>query len=205
MHPEICAFISESVYDARLRAAPQTANQRIGSADQGSAGLRFMPISHEGHSRESIAEANAIVNAVRALLQRMVTEADGTIRALEPSDIVIVTPYNAQRKLVMRALKAEGVDIRVGTVDKFQGQEAYVVFYTMATSSGNDIPRDIDFLFEPNRFNVAVSRARALSVLVCSPELLDVPCKQIEQIAAVSNLCAFAEAAGRGTEREVLC
>lgn len=204
MHPDICAFISQAMYDGRLHAAPQTANQRIGSAELDGAGLRLMPVPHEGNSRESIEEANVIVDAVRALLQGTVTQADGTRRAFAPSDIIIVTPYNAQRKVMGKVLNAAGFNVRVGTVDKFQGQEAYVVFYTMATSSGNDIPRDIGFLFEPNRFNVAVSRARALSVLVCSPELLDVSCKHVEQIAAVNTLCAFSEAAAGSTGRKII-
>ena len=107
-----------------------------------------------------------------------------------------MTPYNAQRRLIGKTLRNAGIDVRVGTVDKFQGQEAAVVFYSMATSSGEDIPRDLEFLFEQNRFNVAVSRARALTVLVCSPRLLDISCRTAEQMALVNLLCAFSEAAG---------
>ncbi len=114
---------------------------------------------------------------------------------MRPCDIIVVTPYNAQRRLIASVLHDANIDIRVGTVDKFQGQEAFVVFYSMATSSGNDIPRDIGFLFEKNRFNVAVSRARAMSVLVCSPRLLDVSCNSAAQMASVNLLCAFAERA----------
>ena len=90
-------------------------------------------------------------------------------RPLTDRDIIVVTPYNAQRRLIQRKLRAAGFDIEagagieVGTVDKFQGQEAAVVFYSMATSSGDDMPRNMEFLFERNRFNVAISRARAVS------------------------------------------
>jgi uncharacterized protein len=121
----------------------------------------------------------------------------GVARPIERDDIIVVTPYNAQRRLIARKLAEAGLDVRVGTVDKFQGQEAAVVFYSMATSSGEDVPRDIQFLFERNRFNVAISRARAASVLVCSPRLLDVDCRTPEQMALVNLLCAFAEVAQR--------
>ena len=85
--------------------------------------------------------------------------------------------------------------MRVGTVDKFQGEEAPVVFYSLATSSGDDIPRNVGFLFERNRFNVAISRARAMSILVCSPRLLDISCRTTEEMALANLLCAFAERA----------
>ncbi len=122
---------------------------------------------------------------------------EGVARPLTDSDIIVVTPYNAQRRLISSKLHDAGLDIRVGTVDKFQGQEAAVVFYSMATSSGEDVPRDVEFLFERNRFNVAISRARAASVLVCSPRLLDFPCRTPEQMALVNLLCAYVERAAR--------
>ncbi len=90
-------------------------------------------------------------------------------------DVIVVAPYNAQRRLIENTLRYAGVtNVRVGTVDKFQGQEAAVVFYSMTTSSGEDVPRNVEFLFERNRFNVAISRGRAASVLVYSPRLLDI-------------------------------
>jgi predicted RecB family nuclease len=214
MHPNICDFISRSVYGGRLHAMPSTAKQRVTLPRvsrpgvqtichpetqttcqpellEGS-GLRYIPLSHEGNSRESVQEAERISNEIAVLLKGTVTEYSGVTRAMQPSDIIVVTPYNAQRRLIANVLRAKGLDVRVGTVDKFQGQEAFVVFYSMATSSGADVPRD-GFLFEPNRFNVAVSRARAMSVLVCSPRLLDVSCANSEQIASVNLLCAFVE------------
>jgi superfamily I DNA and/or RNA helicase len=116
----------------------------------------------------------------------------------------VVTPYNAQRRLITKKLRVAGLDVAVGTVDKFQGQEAAVVFYSMATSGGEDIPRDMEFLFERNRFNVAVSRARAATVLICSPRLLDISCRTPEQMALVNLLCGFAEDAGGRTLPEPL-
>jgi uncharacterized protein len=189
MHPDICDFISHAMYNSRLHSAPNTANQ----AADGEQGLRYIPVIHEGNRRESIEEAQLIVSEIARLLQRSVTDADGTTRPMRPSDIIVVTPYNAQRRLIANLLRDAQIDVRVGTVDKFQGQEAFVVFYSLATSSGNDIPRDVGFLFEQNRFNVAMTRARALSVIVCSPLLLDTTCRKAEQMVLVNLLCRFAE------------
>ncbi len=202
MHPEICSFISQMVYGGRLHAESELENQRIGTPPfaggslEGS-GLRHIAIRHEGNSRESREEAERIVTEIAHLLTGTVTDEHGVIRGMTAGDIIVVTPYNAQRRLISRLLRDAGIDVRVGTVDAFQGQEAFVVFYSMATSSGNDIPRDIGFLFEQNRFNVAVSRARALSVVVCSPDLLDTNCRSTEQMALVNLLCTYAESARR--------
>ena len=146
-------------------------------------GLEFIGVTHEGNSSSSIEEANCIVGEIALLREGGVSE----------HEIIVVTPYNAQRKLIAAKLKDAGINVRVGTVDKFQGQEADVVFYSMAASSGEDVPRGTEFLFERNRFNVAVSRAKALSVLVCSPRLLDIACRTPEEMALVNLLCSFVE------------
>ncbi len=115
---------------------------------------------------------------------------------LTQSHILVVTPYNAQVRQLKRTLADAGLDaIRVGTVDKFQGQEAPIVFFSMATSSGEEVPRTLDFLFSRNRLNVAISRAQCLAILVASPKLLDVHCKTIEQMKLVNSLCRFVEMA----------
>ncbi len=85
--------------------------------------------------------------------------------------------------------------VQVGTVDKFQGREAPVVFFSMASSTGDDVPRGLEFLFSLNRLNVAISRAKALAVLVCSPRLLETRCRTVDQMRLVNGLCAFAEQA----------
>lgn len=193
LQPEICSFISEEVYDGRLRPAPQTANHRVRSLGLSGGGLRYIPIEHRANSASSIEEADCIVREIAVLRDGYVADDAGIERRMKEGDIIVVTPYNAQRRLIERRLTDAGFAIRVGTVDKFQGQEAAVVFYSMATSSGDDVPRDLGFLFEQNRFNVAVSRARALSVLVCSPRLLDVSCHSPEQMAMINFLCAYVE------------
>ncbi len=202
MHPEICAFISHAVYDDRLHAAPDCAHNAVTAPSLSGNGLRYLPVEHDANYRASSEEAAAIVAAAEQLLQGSVTVGGQPPRPLTQHDILVVSPYNAQRTRISQQLAAAGLDaIRVGTVDKFQGQEAPVVFYSMATSSGATLPRDLEFLFEKNRLNVAISRAQCLTVLVCSPRLLELRCRTPEEMALVNLLCAYVETA-RGHERE---
>ena len=173
MHPEICEFISHAVYDDRLSAAPACALNAIVSPGLAGSGLRYLAIAHDDNYRASDEEADAVVAAIALLLRGTVRVGERTPRPMTHRDILVVSPYNAQRKRIRARLAAKGFDVLVGTVDKFQGQEAPVVFYSMATSSGATLPRNLEFLFEKNRLNVAISRAQCLSVLVCSPRLLD--------------------------------
>jgi predicted RecB family nuclease len=194
MHPDVCAFISRLSYDGRLEADASCARQRVDSAGLRGTGLRYFPVEHRGNARLSVEEADVVAREVRTLLETgRVTDRDGATRPIEPRDILIVSPYNMQRRCLRERLPA---GVEVGTVDKFQGREAYVVFFSMATSSGDDLPRGVEFLFSRNRLNVAVSRARCLSILVASPRLLDVRCRTLEQMAQVNGLCQFVEAAG---------
>ncbi len=196
MHPEICAFISSAFYDGRLKADPQTANNRVDSHGLSGSGLRFIPVEHRGNARESTEEAQRIAVEIDLLLSGTFTRTTAPATRVSQRDILVVTPYNAQRKKIQGLLKAAGHgEVRVGTVDKFQGQEAPIVFYSMATSSGDDMPRSMEFLFEENRFNVAVSRAQCMSVVVCSPNLLDIRCDHTEQIPLVNLLCRYVEMA----------
>ena len=106
---------------------------------------------------------------------------------------MVVAPYNAHARMLRQVLPG----VRVGTVDKFQGQEAPVVFFSMATSTGGDMPRDVGFLFSRNRLNVAISRARCLAYLVCSPALLDARARNVDDMRLISTLCALVEEAAR--------
>ena len=114
-------------------------------------------------------------------------------RTLEPRDVVIVAPYNAH----VRCLRQRIPDarVRIGTVDKFQGQEAPVVFFSMASSTGEEIPRGMEFLFSRNRLNVAISRAQCLAYLVASPRLLEIECRTVEQMRLANALCRLVEVA----------
>ena len=201
MAPSICEFISRTVYDGRLQPARECVGNAVYSPGISGSGLRWIAVRHEGNSRASSEEAASIVDAIVRLLQGSVELCGAPRRAVRPADIMVVSPYNAQRKFLRKRLEDAGLgDVRVGTVDKFQGQEAPIVFYSMATSSGTNLPRDLSFLFEKNRLNVAISRAQVLSVLVCSPDLLEIRCSTPEQMALVNLLCGFVENAARQAE-----
>jgi uncharacterized protein len=196
MHGDICRFVSEISYQGRLRSAPACAVQRVESAGLSGAGLRFLSVDHSGNRSRSIEEAERIAGEIGLLLAGAVIDKDGARRRLVPDDIIVVAPYNAQRVLLERViLERTGAAVDVGTVNKFQGREAYVVFYSMATSSGADMPRTTEFLFERNRLNVAVSRARALAVLVCAPALLEVSTPSVDAMRMVNGLDRFLELA----------
>jgi superfamily I DNA and/or RNA helicase len=176
LHPDVCAYISEEFYEGRLRNDPSTAARTTPFGT----GLRFIPVEHSGRRQESPEE----VEAVRVEVERL--------RAAGVHDVVVIAAYNAQVNALREALPES---VRVGTVDKFQGQEADVVLYSMASSSAEEIPRGLDFLFSRERLNVAVSRARCLAYLVASPRLLEVNCKTIEQMRLANALCRFVEVA----------
>jgi uncharacterized protein len=194
MHPDVCRFISEVMYDGRLTSAPGRELQRIEAAGEPSGtGLRWLPVEHKGCSQSSKQEAERIAAAIEQLLAgASYTDCEGESHPLRPEDILVTTPYNAQVRCLEEALPA---GVRIGTVDKFQGQEAQIAFFSMATSSGEEIPRNVEFLFSRNRLNVAMSRARCLAVLVCNPRLLDIHAKSIEQMRLVNALCRLAEVA----------
>ena len=191
MHPDLCRFVSDSFYDGRLMA--EAGNERQGlilnpDADPALAptGLRFISVEHEGCSQKSEAEANRVRQLYQSLLAQRWIDRKGRVRPIGVDDILVVSPYNMQVNL-LRSRLPEGA--RVGTVDKFQGQEAAVVLISMATSSGDDLPRQIEFLYSRNRLNVAISRARCLAVIVASPKLLETSCSTIEQLRLVNALC----------------
>ena len=131
-----------------------------------------------------------IANEIERLVGHTFTDVGRGPRPIDYGDVMVVAPYNAQ-VLHLRAALPAGV--RVGTVDKFQGQQAPIVFFSMATSSGEDVPRSLAFLFSRNRLNVAISRAQCLAVLVCSPRLLEARCQSIEEMQLVNALCRLVE------------
>lgn len=131
---------------------------------------------------------------VGSLVGRDWTTADGERRPIAVDDVIVVAPYNAQVAEIQAALlRTIGQRGNVGTVDKFQGREGAVAIYSMASSSRDDAPRDMNFLYSRNRLNVAVSRARALAIVVASPRLLEAGCRTPDQMHAVSALCSFVE------------
>jgi uncharacterized protein len=196
MHPAICDFISDAVYEGRLDSVAGNDVNAVTSPGLHGSGLRYIAVEHVGNRRESAEEADAIVRAITSLREGNFVVRGAPERPVRDEDILVVSPYNAQRALLQKKLAAAGFSgVRVGTVDKFQGQQAPILFYSMATSSGDDVPRDMEFLFEKNRFNVAISRAQCLSVLVCAPRLLEIRCRTPEQMALVNLLCDYCERA----------
>ena len=188
MHPDVSAFVSDAFYEGRLRSAERCARQ----ATAFGTGIRYLPVEHEANRQSAPEEARVVREQIERMLGGGYTDAAGVTRPLGESDFMVVAPYNAQVRCLREALPA---GVRVGTVDKFQGQEAPVVFFSMTSSSGEDIPRNLDFLFSRNRLNVAVSRARCLAFLVASPRLLEINCRTVEQMWLANALCLLVERA----------
>lgn len=189
MHPDVCRFISEAVYDSRLRSADLTLGRRLVLNDAAHSilmptGINYFPISHDACSQRSEEEATAVREIIDSLLTQRYTDSEGREHPFTLDNVLIVAPYNMQVNLLKRFLPKGA---RVGTVDKFQGQEAEVVIVSMATSSAEYLPRNIDFLFSKNRINVAVSRAKCLSVVIFSPKLLNLYCKSPSEMALVNT------------------
>lgn len=195
LHPDICAFVSERSYDERLRSRAGCERRgitaRFGRLD--GAGLRRIPVVHEGRSQASPEEADAIAAACGELLEgSTVADAEGRERTLTSRDIVVVAPYNMAVRCIRERVPA---GIRVGTVDRFQGQEAPVVFYALTCSSAEDVPRGTSFLFDAHRLNVAISRAQCLATIVYSPRLLDANCATTGAMSLLDGICRAVELA----------
>ena len=191
MHPDVCRFISDAVYDGRLQPEPDNARQTLLLASGAhpalrATGIRFVAADHDGCAQRSEVEAGIVAELLSSLLLQRFRDKNGTERAMTLDDVLVVAPYNMHVNLLRRTLPS---GTRVGTVDKFQGQEAEVVIVSMATSSQEFMPRNIEFLFSRNRLNVAVSRARCLAIVVASPKLLEIDCSTPAQMELVNTLC----------------
>ena len=157
---------------------------------------------HAGQSSESPEEAEELATLVRTLLGGNPTymDAEGSEHSLDDQGILVITPYNAQVKAIKDALP----DFRIGTVDKFHGQEAPISIYSMATSSADEAPRGMEFLYSLNRLNVATSRAQCLAVVVASPELIRVRCRTPRQMRLANALARLIEVAGENHRERLL-
>jgi AAA domain/RNase_H superfamily len=187
LRPEICAFTSEAYYEGRLLPAGVSARRTLAAGD----GLVLDQPEHEGRSQSSWEEADAVAAAIRSLLGTTFTD-DDVVRELGVADFLVVAPYNAQVRRLRQRVPA---GVRVGTVDKFQGQEAPVVLISMVSSTAEDAPRGLGFAFNRHRVNVATSRAQCRVVLVCAPRLLDADCKTVDDMSLVNAVCRFVELA----------
>ena len=212
LHPAICAYTSELFYASQLHPVEgleqQAIDGAIGSPGRAGprprvagSGVRWLPVAHAGNDTRSIEEAGAIVEVVRDLLDRGArwTSRHGVEARLRLEDIVIVAPYNAHVDQIAATLASVGFPrARVGTVDKFQGQEAPLSIYAMGSSSPEDAPRGMEFLYSLNRLNVATSRARCVALVVASPALVRVSCATPRQMQLANALCRLVEVAAQG-------
>jgi uncharacterized protein len=197
MHPAVCAFTSEVFYENRLSSVNDLRNQTIlGDGQLSGTGLRVVDVCHKGNDDSSPEEAHVVAELVAELQTKLWRNAVGDHAVIGLEQILVVTPFNAQVREIQSSLHGRGiVGARVGTVDKFQGQQAPVVIYSMASSTAEDAPRGMEFLYDLRRLNVATSRARCLAILVSSPELVRVFCRTPRQIVLANALCRFREIA----------
>jgi uncharacterized protein len=193
--PEVCDFTSEAFYEGRLRPKAAPGRQVLtGARTFDGAGIWFLPVEHDANQSASPEEVEVIVKLVDDLLHGGVGWRDriGERRPLELNDILVIAPYNAQVADLAAKLPK---DTRVGTVDRFQGQEAPVVIYSLTTSTVEDAPRGMEFLYNPNRLNVATSRAQCVCIVVGSPRLFEPDCTSPRQIKLANAFCRMLELA----------
>jgi uncharacterized protein len=196
MHPSVCRFISESMYEGRLFSHPDCARQRIELVPgknllitRGS-GIVFSPVEHDGNIQQSDEEVERVQAIYKELLGRPYTTKDDIIRPLEVEDFLFIAPYNAQVRTLQSALP-QGA--RVGSVDKFQGQEAPICVLSLCSSSGEYGSRGLAFILDRNRINVAISRAQCLAVVVADPRIgLALPAT-LEEMMLVNMFCKMAQ------------
>lgn len=191
MHDDICGFVSEMFYDGKLKHDQANSNHEILNNDTFSgSGMRFVPAEHEGNKSQSNEEVEKIMNILEKILDGKTQFRDkhGNLHIVEQEDIKIISPYNAQRNALERTVHSAYPDIQIGTVDKFQGQEAPIVIFSTAASTPDDAPKGLGFLFNEHRLNVAISRAKAMFILVSSPALFGIQAKKPAQIILANRL-----------------
>ncbi|MBL0171942.1 MAG: TM0106 family RecB-like putative nuclease [Gemmatimonadaceae bacterium] len=196
--PSITAFTSELFYEGRLASRPGLALQQLsGVSGLPASGLALIAVEHDGNKNWSNEEMDVVADLVSKLTQPGATWTDreGAVHDMRGEDILVVAPYNSQVTRLTERLAVTGG--RVGTVDKFQGQEAPVVIYSMATSRPEDAPRGMEFLYSLNRLNVATSRAKCLAVLVASRRLFEPDCNTPRQMQLANGLCRYQEMASQ--------
>jgi uncharacterized protein len=191
MHSSVCTFISESIYEGRLTAHPDCDRQRISVPPSASLvtkehGILFSPVEHEGNTQRSEEEVIRVSQIVTELLRRNYTDKNGTTRPLRLDDILVMSPYNAQVSALKRSLP-DGT--RIGSVDRFQGQEAPVCIYSLGSSYGEYGSRGLGFILDRNRINVAISRAKCLAIVVADPRIPQTSANSLKEMSLLSLFC----------------
>lgn len=203
MHPAVCRFISESIYEGRLDSYPDCARQKIAVLANSSelitmeSGIVFSCIEHDGNTQQSDEEIGRVTKIYQELLGRTYTDKDGNARPLTLEDFLFISPYNAQVRALQAALP---LGARVGSVDKFQGQEAPVCILSLCSSYGEYGSRGLSFILDRNRVNVAISRAQCLAIVVADPRIAETPASSIEEMRLVNLFCKLA---AYGADRKV--
>ncbi len=195
LHPDICRFISNTFYEERLKPKACTNQRQIilskknDSLITKKSGILFVPVKHEGNSQSSNEEVEKIKKLIKELLKCSFKDHKASLhneaRSLTIDDILIVAPYNMQ----VLKIKEMIPQVKVGSVDKFQGQEAPVIIVSMCSSNTNDSARGLEFLFSKNRLNVAISRAQVLAIVVGNPELANTSCNTVNQLELTNLFC----------------
>jgi predicted RecB family nuclease len=201
LHPELCEFTSEVFYDDRLEPEPHLVVQRVNAPGRpigDGVGPRLLEVPTVGADNESPEEADEVARVARSIVEAGASWVNekGELRPVTWNEVLIVAPYNAQVGAIKRRLPSEA---RVGTVDKFQGQEAPISIYSLTTSNPELAPRGMDFLYSRNRLNVATSRARCIAIVAASPDLLRVRARTPAQMRLANALCRFVEMAAAGS------
>ena len=190
MHPEICRFISDTVYEGRLESVSEAALQRIvnptGRLIQKEAGIQFIAVQHDGNTQASDEEIDKVAAVFSELRGHPFRDSKGQERPLSLQDFLFISPYNLQVNR-LRARLPDGA--RVGSVDKFQGQEAPVTIFSLGSSFGEYGSRGLSFLLDRNRINVAISRAQCLAVVVGDPRIAHTEASSIQEMASINLYC----------------
>ncbi|HTL61358.1 MAG TPA: TM0106 family RecB-like putative nuclease [Nitrospira sp.] len=196
MHPDVCRFISESIYEGRLTAHPDCAGQRIAAAGPfitEQAGIVFSPVEHDGNIQHSAEEMARVTAIYQELLGRPYQDKDGRERPLALNDFLFIAPYNAQVR-GLQAVLPPGA--RVGSVDKFQGQEAPVCILSLCSSYGEYGSRGLGFILDRNRINVAISRAQCLAVIVADPRIAGTIPSTLDEMMLINLFCKVTQQPG---------
>lgn len=204
MHPDVCAVISDAVYESRIHPHEQTSKQILNFPNASlfakigkQSGVVWVPVEHEGNVQASDEEVERIDILVKDLLQCCYTDKFGNSRPVTLADILIVAPYNMQvRKIASRIHGAQ-----VASVDKFQGREAPIVILSMCASDGGSSPRGMDFLFSMSRLNVAISRAQTIAFVVGNPNLTKTNCSTLSQMRLLNFFCQIVDAGKNGSTK----
>jgi uncharacterized protein len=194
LNPEILQFNSSQYYEGRLHHAEGTEKQCIvGPTKYKGSGYFVELMQHEGNQNKSVEEVEKVFEIIQEILTKNASYIDREGKQLRMAQdaILVIAPYNAQVLAIQEKLAGSYPEIRVGTVDKFQGQEAPVVIYSMSTSSAEEAPRGMGFLYDPHRLNVATSRAQGIAIIVASEKLFDAECHTVEQMKMANGLCAL--------------